>query len=59
MPVITAAERQTLEILADPRRTENVRRGHLEKFSRLELIEPCPEGVCMTLAGKRILGGKA
>lgn len=54
---ISAAERQVLEVIARDS-TPDVPRSHLEKFSRLDLIEPCPQGVCMTLKGKDILSGR-
>ncbi|MDD9900585.1 MAG: hypothetical protein OXT65_06365 [Alphaproteobacteria bacterium] len=52
---LSPAELHTLEVIADRGCTESVKRGHLEKLSRLELIEPCPEGVCMTGKGQSIL----
>jgi hypothetical protein len=55
---LSQTERATLEVLADRARTGDIPRGHLEKFSRLDLIEPCPEGVCMTLKGRKALSGR-
>ena len=55
MPMITAAEFSTLGAIAGREALSGVPRSHLEKFARLDLIEPCPQGVCMTLKGQRIL----
>lgn len=56
MPVMLKNEElETLKILADRSCAEAVSRTHLEKLSRLDLIEPCPEGVCMTSQGREIL----
>jgi hypothetical protein len=52
---LSTAERKTLETIADRDRTDSVKRGHLEKLSRLDLIEPCAEGVCLSARGKKIL----
>ena len=54
---LSNAERSTLETVARDARNGGVPRGHLEKLSRLDLIEPCPQGICMTLKGKEILSG--
>lgn len=58
MTSLSAAEMNTLEILNNPERAEAPSRSHLEKLSRLDLIEPCPEGVCMTPKGQAILVSK-
>jgi hypothetical protein len=55
---ITTTERQTLALLADRDRTGDLPRLHLEKFSRLDLIEPCREGVCVTVRGQTVLSGR-
>jgi hypothetical protein len=55
---LSAAEFSTLEIIAADARNGGVSRGHLEKLSRLDLIEPCPQGICMTLKGKGFLAGR-
>jgi hypothetical protein len=52
---ITRDERETLEALAEDSFNAGVPRGHLEKLARLDLIEPCGAGVCMTLKGRSIL----
>jgi hypothetical protein len=56
--MLSTAELTTLEILSDRDRCERVSRTHLEKLSRLDLIEPCPEGVCLSSKGKQILGSR-
>jgi hypothetical protein len=53
--MLSTAELHTLEILNDRDRFEPVCRTHLEKLSRLDLIEPCPEGVCVSDRGREIL----
>lgn len=58
MAPLNAAEMKTLKILSDRESADRVPRAHLEKLSRLDLVEPCPEGVCMTLRGKEILIGR-
>lgn len=54
---LTQDDRRALEIVADPARAESPARAALEKLSRLKLIEPCPQGVCVTLAGTEVLRG--
>jgi hypothetical protein len=58
MTSLSAAEISTLEAIADDARNGCVSRGHLEKLARLDLIEPCPHGISMTLKGKEILSGR-
>jgi hypothetical protein len=58
MTALSTAEISTLETIADRDSTGGVSRTHLEKLSRLDLIEPCPEGVCMTQKGRTVLGVK-
>lgn len=53
--MLSTAELHTLEILSDRDRCDRVSRTHLEKLSRLDLIEPCPEGVCLSTKGREIL----
>ena len=53
--MIEAQELQTLKIIAARDHTGDVPRTHLEKLSRLDLIEPCAEGVCLTTQGRKIL----
>lgn len=55
MYALSTAEIQTLQIIASQDNEEPVSRSHLEKLSRLDLIEPCQQGVCMTLKGKKFL----
>lgn len=48
-------EIETLETIARGDITVTPPRSHLEKLSRLDLIEPCAEGVCMTSLGAQVL----
>ena len=53
---LSTAELQTLEAISDKDSAgHHIPRGHLEKLSRLDLIEPCSEGICLTGVGKKIL----
>ena len=56
--MLSTAELTTLEILSDRERCDRVSRTHLEKLSRLDLIEPCPEGVCISSKGREVLEGR-
>ncbi|HYD19260.1 MAG TPA: hypothetical protein VEF76_12360 [Patescibacteria group bacterium] len=56
MPMLNTAELQTLRAVNDPDCVERVSRTHLEKLARLDLIEPCPAGVCVSPKGRQILG---
>jgi len=56
--MLSTAELTTLEILSNPERCEPVSRSHLEKLSRLDLIEPCAGGVCLSSKGQEILEAK-
>jgi hypothetical protein len=58
MNALKPEELNTLEIIANPDCTDSLKRGHLEKLSRLDLIEPCSEGVCMTARGRQVLSGR-
>ena len=55
MTALNTAELETLEIIANRDQGVAPSRSHLEKLSRLDLIEPCAEGVCLTPSGQRIL----
>ena len=55
MSTLSTDELQSLRILATPDAFDPVPRNHLEKLSRLDLIEPCPKGVCLTGRGREIL----
>jgi len=54
--MLNTAELQTLRAVNDPDCVERVSRTHLEKLARLDLIEPCPAGVCVSPKGRQILG---
>lgn len=58
MTALNTAELQTLEIIAKRDETKSPSRSHLEKLFRLDLIEPCAEGVCMTPLGQKIVKAK-
>lgn len=53
--MLNTAELHTLEIIAKRDQSVAPSRSHLEKLSRLDLIEPCPQGVCLTGNGQKIL----
>ena len=53
--MLSIAELQTLRAVNDPDSVEHVSRTHLEKLSRLDLIEPCAEGVCLSSKGQKVL----
>ena len=55
MASLNTAELQTLKTIANQDRSENLCRTTLEKLFRLDLIEPCAEGVCLTGVGKKAL----
>jgi hypothetical protein len=52
---LSTAELQTLAAISTRDHDSDIKRGHLEKLSRLDLIEPCAEGICLTGVGKKIL----
>ncbi len=54
MPV-TAKEIKALKTVANPANGEVLSRYELEKLSRLDLIEPCAAGVCLSVRGKEIV----
>ena len=54
-PRLSDDELASLKLLAQPNAFDPVSRTHLEKLSRLDLIEPCPTGVCLTGRGREIL----
>ena len=65
--MLTLAERQTLKTIANPERPDSnesacgacLPRSHLEKFSRLDLIEPASPTLTLSVKGQKILfGGK-
>jgi hypothetical protein len=58
MSPLNAAELSTLSVIADRDQSSILPRSHLEKFSRLDLIEPCSEGVCMTVKGQKALSNR-
>ena len=53
--MLTTAERKTLETIARKDTSIGIPRPHLEKLSRLDLIEPAGCNVTLSLKGKRIL----
>lgn len=53
--MLSTAEIQTLRAVNDRESCEPISRTHLEKLARLDLIEPCSEGVCVTGAGQKFL----
>ena len=53
--MLSTAELQTLETLARKDYERDVPRLHLEKLSRLDLIEPVGCSVTLSLKGKEIL----
>jgi hypothetical protein len=57
MASLSTSEIRTLKAAINPTRTDVVPRAELEKFLRLDLIEPCAQGMCMTLKGKTVLFG--
>jgi hypothetical protein len=52
---LSTSELQTLEAISNRDHDSDIKRSHLEKLSRLDLIEPCSEGICLTGVGKKIL----
>ena len=52
---LSTAELQTLEVISSKDRADYIPRGHLEKLSRLDLIEPAGCNVALSLKGKEIL----
>jgi len=54
--MLSTAELQTLRAVNDRESCEPISRSHLEKLSRLDLIEPCDQGVCLSTKGQKILG---
>ena len=55
LKALSRDELSTLSAIADPSCTSKISRSHLEKLSRLELIEPTCIGVTISLRGKEIL----
>jgi hypothetical protein len=52
---LDASELQTLKIISNPARDGYMPRVHLEKLLRLDLIEPSPKGVAVSMRGREIL----
>ena len=55
---LSTAELQTLEVISSKNRADYIPRCHLEKLSRLDLIEPLGCNVSLSLKGKEILFGE-
>lgn len=55
MKTLSPEELATLKTIAKRDQDNKPSRSHLEKLSRLDLIEPCPEGMCMTVRGQEVL----
>ena len=52
---LSTAELRTLEALSNRDHADSIPRGHLEKLSRLDLIEPVGCNVAVSVKGKEIL----
>ena len=52
---LSNAELQTLEAISKRDRFDYIPRGHLEKLSRLDLIEPVGCNVALSMKGREIL----
>lgn len=52
---LSQSELRTLAVIADPSCCDAMPRVHLEKLSRLDLIEPSPSGPRPTPRGQQIL----
>jgi len=52
---LSTAELQTLAAISTRDHSEDIPRVHLEKLSRLDLIEPGTAGIRLTGVGKKIL----
>ncbi len=55
MYALSASELKTLAVVADPSCCDAMPRVHLEKFYRLDLIEPAVFGPALSPRGKEIL----
>lgn len=55
MHVLTSAEMQTLNTVANPESCDALPRNHLEKLYRLDLIEPGHCGPALSNKGRDIL----
>jgi hypothetical protein len=53
--ILSRDEIVTLQAIANPANTFAPPRLHLEKLSRLDLIEPCGTGVRLSIRGQAIL----
>lgn len=52
---LSQAELHTLAVIANPDCCDAMPRGHLEKLSRLDLIEPAAAGLRLSPRGRQIL----
>lgn len=52
---LSSDELNSLRVLATPESYDPVPRVHLERLSRLDLIEPGVSGVCVSPKGRQIL----
>jgi hypothetical protein len=55
MYTLSSSELKTLSVIADPNCCDAMPRVHLEKLSRLELIEAAACGPILSTRGKEIL----
>jgi hypothetical protein len=55
---LSTSEIKTLETISNPASVDSVPRGHLERLSRLDLIEPSQDGVSLSSKGKQVLSNK-
>ena len=53
--MLSTSELNTLAIIASNDRSERLSRTHLEKLSRLDLIEPGAAGPAVSIKGREIL----
>lgn len=53
--ILSREEIATLQAIANPANIFTPPRSHLEKLSRLDLIEPCGHGVRLSIRGEAIL----
>jgi hypothetical protein len=53
--MLNAAEIKSLHIIASQDTHDTPPRVHMEKLSRLDLIEPCAQGVCLSPRGQQVL----
>lgn len=55
MYALSSSELKTLAVVADPECCDAMPRIHLEKFYRLNLIEPAASGPALSRRGQEIL----